>query len=75
MHEQNAICSKTNLDGTTHEQTIICNHVMCRSGGELSASEKKEKIVSNVDFLRLVFTSDGVGVGVVVGVIRKLMTK
>ena len=25
--------------------------------------------------LRLVFTSDGVGVGVVVGVIRELMTK
>ena len=25
-------------------------------------------------FLRLVFTSDGVGVGVVVGVIRELMT-
>ena len=26
------------------------------------------------DLLRLVFTSDGVGVGVVVGVIRQLMT-
>ena len=23
MHEQNIICSKTRLDGTTHEQTII----------------------------------------------------
>ena len=23
-HEMNIICSKTHLDGTTHEQTIIC---------------------------------------------------
>ena len=32
--EQNIICSKTHLDGTTHEQTIICKQlfagqVMC----------------------------------------------
>ena len=31
-------------------------------------------INKNAVFLRLVFTSDGVGVGVVVGVIRELMT-
>ena len=23
-HKQNIICSKTNLDGTAYEQTIIC---------------------------------------------------
>ena len=26
-HEQNIICSKTRLDGTTHEQTIICGQL------------------------------------------------
>ena len=26
-HEQNIICSKTRLDGTTHEQTIICRQL------------------------------------------------
>ena len=29
---------------------------------------------TRLDYSRLVFTSDGVGVGVVVGVIRELMT-
>ena len=27
MHEQIIICSKTRLDGTTHEQTIICRQL------------------------------------------------
>ena len=26
-HEQNIICSKTRLDGTTHEQIIICRQL------------------------------------------------
>ena len=26
-HGQNIICSKTRLDGTTHEQTIICRQL------------------------------------------------
>ena len=26
-HEQNIICSKTHIDGTTHEQTIICRQL------------------------------------------------
>ena len=26
-HKQNTICSKTRLDGTTHEQTIICRQL------------------------------------------------
>ena len=26
-HEQNIICSKTNLEGITHEQTIICRQL------------------------------------------------
>ena len=53
IHEQNVICGKTNLDGTTHEQTMICKHVICRSRGELSANERQDKIISNVDFFYL----------------------
>ena len=41
-HEQNIICSQTQLDGIAHEQTIIC-----RTRGGLSANEKKEKFASN----------------------------
>ena len=38
-HEQNMICSKTHLDGTMHEQTIICRqlfagHMVAASGME-----------------------------------------
>ena len=36
--------------------------------------ERKQKKEEQHRLLRLVFTSDGVGVGVVVGVIRELMT-
>ena len=46
-HEQNIICSKTQLDGIAHEQTIICEAAICRSRGGLSANEKKEKFASN----------------------------
>ena len=41
-HEQNIICSQTQLDDIAHEQTIIC-----RSSGGLSGNEKEEKLVSN----------------------------
>ena len=38
-HEQNTICSKTQLDGIVHEQTIFVG----RSRGLLSANEKEGK--------------------------------
>ena len=41
-HVQNIVCSQTKLGAIAHEQTIIC-----RSRGELSANEKKEKFASN----------------------------
>ena len=41
-HEQNIICSQTQLDDIAHEQTIIC-----RSSGGLSGNEKEEKLASN----------------------------
>jgi len=41
-HEQTIICGKTHLDGTTHEQKIIC-----RSRGGLSANGREEKTASN----------------------------
>ena len=44
-HEQNIICSQTQLDNIAHEQTIICRQLFARGG--LSANEKKEKFVSN----------------------------
>ena len=46
-HVQNIIFSQTQLDGIAHEQTIICEAVICRSRGGLSANEKKEKFASN----------------------------
>ena len=46
-HEQNIICSQTQLDGIAHEQIIICTSVICRSRGGLSANDKKEKFASN----------------------------
>ena len=30
MHEQNIICSQTQLDGIAHEQTIICRQLFAR---------------------------------------------
>ena len=44
-HEQNVICSKTRLDGITHEQTIICRQLF--AGHVLSANVKKGKNASN----------------------------
>ena len=46
-HVQNIIFSQTQLDGIAHEQTIICEAVICRSRGGFSANEKKEKFASN----------------------------
>ena len=45
-HEQNIICSQTNLDDIAHEQTIIF-----RSRGGLTANGKEEKtnVFHNVD--------------------------
>ena len=48
MHEQNIICSQTQLDDIAHEQTIICRQLLiCRSHVGLLASEKEEKFASN----------------------------
>ena len=47
-HEQNIICSQTQLDDIAHEQII--NYfwaVICRSRGGLSSNEKEEKFASN----------------------------
>ena len=47
-HEQNIICSQTQLDDIAHEQTI--NYfwaVICRSRGGLLSNEKEEKFASN----------------------------
>ena len=46
-HEQNMICSKTHLHGTTHEQAIICRRLIA---GHLMGSRQvkgKEKNASN----------------------------
>ena len=45
-HEQNIICSQTQLNGIAHEQTIICRQLFV---GHVvgSANEKKEKFASN----------------------------
>ena len=44
-HEQNIICSQTQLDDIAHEQTIICRQLF--AGGDLSANEKEERLASN----------------------------
>ena len=57
-HEQNIICSKTRLDGTTHEQTIICRqlfagHVM--DSRPIEREEKKHGMMNLlIDLLRTV---------------------
>ena len=43
MHEQNIICSQTQLDGIAHEQTIICRQLI----GSRSANETKKTFPSN----------------------------
>ena len=57
-HEQNIICSQTQLDDIAHEQTI--NYfwaVICRSRGGLSSNEKEEKSLpkSHLGWFLLVF--------------------
>ena len=54
-HEQNIICSKTSLDGTTHEQTIICRqlfagHVMdSRPIGREEKTHRMIKAITSAD--------------------------
>ena len=55
-HEQNIICSKTRLDGTTHEQTIICGqlfagHVM--DSRPIGREEKTHRMI--IDIKDIVF--------------------
>ena len=47
--EQNIICSKTRLDITTHEQTIICRQLFAGHAVGSSPMESKKKNVSNDD--------------------------
>ena len=54
--EQNIICSKTHLDGTTQEQTIICRqlfagHVVDSANGkeEKNASNDKKQLLDEVE--------------------------
>ena len=42
-HEPNIICSKTRLDGTTHEQTIICRQLFAGHVVDPRPIERKEK--------------------------------
>ena len=54
-HEQNIIYSKIHLDGTTHEQTIICRqlfsgHVLCSR-----LKKGKEKHARNICELVMLF--------------------
>ena len=46
-HEQNVICSKTRLDGTTHEKTINCRKLFAGHvvGFRLMETKKKYKIL------------------------------
>ena len=46
-HEQNVICSKTRLDGTTHEKTINCRKLFAGHvvGSRLMETKKKYKIL------------------------------
>ena len=40
-HEQNIICSQTQLDNIAHEQTIICRQLFA---GHVLAIEKEKKL-------------------------------
>ena len=42
-HEQNIIYSKTRLDGTTHEQTIICRQLFAGHVVDSRPIEREEK--------------------------------
>ena len=44
MHEQNIICSKTRLDGTMHEQTIICRQLFAGHVVGSRPMERKKKM-------------------------------
>ena len=45
--EQNIICSKTRLDGTTHEQTIICKQLFVGHVVGSRTMERQDKNASN----------------------------
>ena len=44
-HEQIIICSKTHLNGTSHEQTIICRQLFA---GDVVGSRPMERKKNNV---------------------------
>ena len=43
MHEQNIICSQTQLNDIVHEQTIICRHVQLFAGHMVGIRPMKRK--------------------------------
>ena len=46
MHEQNVICSQTQLDDIAHEQTIICRQLFA---GHLVGSPLHQMIKLNIE--------------------------
>ena len=52
-HEKNIICSKTRLDGTTHEQTIICRQLFAGHLVDSRPIDGKEKSASNDNWVCL----------------------
>jgi len=44
MYEQNIICSKIKLDGTTHEQTVICMVLFAVQALGSGPMKRKEKM-------------------------------
>ena len=52
MHEQNIRCSKTQLDGIAHEQTIICRQLFAGHMVGSRPMKRKKKFASN-DFALL----------------------
>ena len=49
-HEQNIICSQTQLDGFAHEQTIICRQLFAGHVLGSRSMKKKEKFASNDNY-------------------------
>ena len=57
-HEQNIICSKARLDGTTHEQTIICRQLFAGHVVGSRPMERKTKNALNDKNTYLVYPSN-----------------
>ena len=49
-HEQNIICSKTRLDGTTHEQTIIRRQLFAGHVVDSRPKERKKNLLNDNNY-------------------------